>query len=859
MANAGANGAPFLIALLIFSAVAPFVRSSYSCSPGKDCIASSFCSQEDIPCPLGTFCPFGNSSSRRLLPHIRWCGAGELCETPATAIECPSGSYCNVGTFKKQECGALALCPPGRKIPIEALWVMISAPIAIILIVSGLFLRSKSLKRNVTRVSSTTALDAGRDINLNIQVQTDRLALHVRFEDIGVAVGQGEERKVVLKGLSGEFTPGSVTAIMGPSGAGKTTLMSVVLGKVRETSGRIYVNGQEDRLSNFSTIIGLVPQEDIMIRSLTVYDTLRHSAYTRLPQSWTNIQRNDLIDRTIDLLDLQNVRALVIGMDGGNGLNAGMRKRVNIAIELCASPGVLFLDEPTTGLDSSSSQDIMTLLRRIASTGLTIITVLHQPRFEIFKLCTNVLLLGSGGWQAYSGTTEGVLSYFKSMGYTCPDDTNPPDFFLDVLALRYPQDDGTPSSYEHMQNFWKVFCRADCCRTPSNIKSITHSLKATLDISSADTDDENDKNLRMVSFNSQGAKNSNNTVTNSKGGYQQPQTPISPAMSGLGTSVNTPKHFSRRKDSHFEKALQILGVGSSKAVRVTPNFSTQLYLYLRRSVLEIIRDSTIFTMQMILHIVSGVCLGVGLTFLYTPPLPIDFQYMCPSIIADLCKTRSVQGIVVSYFPFFFTMIVGAVASVAAVPTFGNNRPVYWREASSGTSALAFFTAKCLLDIVMIVLYSFMFLSFFMLVTTVPGGFLKWFTITFTLEWAAYGIGYFVSSVIPLNRALIVAAVVGVALAVTSGQSPTVPQVRDYYGPLRIIWDCSYNRWSGEAMAIIVVDDARKAGYRVDMALEQLGFVPSNLPLCFGIPVLLGLSWRLMAYLGMRFTNRDKQT
>ena len=168
------------------------------------------------------------------------------------------------------------------------------------------------------------------------------------------------------------------------------------------------------------------------------------------------------MDHVIDALDLYDVRHSIIGDEARRGISGGQRKRVNIGIELVADPTVLFLDEvrglgvdvtygtnatalqPTSGLDSTSSREVCQVLRDIADLGLTIVTVIHQPRYEIFCMFHDVLLLGKGGHTVYLGPSDKALDYFESLGFKCPEHVNPPDFFMDVIAGLVPRE-GDPN------------------------------------------------------------------------------------------------------------------------------------------------------------------------------------------------------------------------------------------------------------------------------------------------------------------------------------------------------------------------------------------------------------------------------
>jgi ABC-type multidrug transport system ATPase subunit len=224
-------------------------------------------------------------------------------------------------------------------------------------------------------------------------------------------------------------------------------------------TGHVYLNGEPRSISEFKKIVGFVPQEDIMLRSMTVEEVLLTSALLRLPTSWTYMEKKRMVNSIIDLMGLQDVRDSRIGDETKRGISGGQRKRVNIGMELVADPTILFLDEPTSGLDSSSSREVCGLLRKVAQLGLTfvsffcshftlskrmtillslflfsVVTVIHQPRYEIFTMFHDVLLLGKGGRTVYIGPSERALEYFESMGFPLPDAVNPPDFFMDIIA-----------------------------------------------------------------------------------------------------------------------------------------------------------------------------------------------------------------------------------------------------------------------------------------------------------------------------------------------------------------------------------------------------------------------------------------
>jgi ABC-type multidrug transport system ATPase subunit len=246
-----------------------------------------------------------------------------------------------------------------------------------------------------------------RNVSYKVKVQ----ASGSRQSKLPCAGGSTTEDKYLLNNINAFFLPGTMTALMGSSGAGKTTLMDVIAG--RKTSGQVYgdimVNGHPQDLHTFARVSGYVEQTDIHVPTETVMEALRFSALHRLPREMPKSEKEAVIDAVIDLIELRPILAKVIGVpvsEGGHtglGLSVEQRKRVTIAVEMVANPSVLFLDEPTSGLDSRSARIVMRSIRRIAASGRTVLCTIHQPSFEMFSAFDNLLLLKKGGHIVYNG------------------------------------------------------------------------------------------------------------------------------------------------------------------------------------------------------------------------------------------------------------------------------------------------------------------------------------------------------------------------------------------------------------------------------------------------------------------------
>ena len=201
--------------------------------------------------------------------------------------------------------------------------------------------------------------------------------------------------------------PGELVGLMGPSGAGKTTMMLAFNGYERPTEGQVLING-EDLYTNYDRyrgLIGYVPQDDIIHGQLTVRESLYYTARLRLPPDTTDAEIEARIDDVLRELKLEPQRDQVIGTVEQKVLSGGQRKRVNLAQELVTDPVLLFLDEPTSGLSAKDTADVMEVLRRLADSGRTILLTIHQPSHDVYTRMDHVLLLAEGGRLAYFGPT----------------------------------------------------------------------------------------------------------------------------------------------------------------------------------------------------------------------------------------------------------------------------------------------------------------------------------------------------------------------------------------------------------------------------------------------------------------------
>ncbi|KAI8908931.1 hypothetical protein EDD86DRAFT_191026 [Gorgonomyces haynaldii] len=273
--------------------------------------------------------------------------------------------------------------------------------------------------------------------NLSYVVETTQGA------QVGQA-GSGKKKMAVLEDVQGIVRPGQVMAIMGGSGAGKTTFLDILARKNKSgvASGDVLVNGKFMDYNDYRNIIGYVDQEDTLMDTLTVYETILYSALLRLPEKMSLEEKKQRVQDTMIELDILQIANRRIGSSGKRGLSGGEKRRVSIACELVTSPSILFLDEPTSGLDSFNAYNVIECLVGLAREfQRTVIFTIHQPRSNIYALFDQLVLL-SKGRAVYSGPAqEYVLQHFSSLGYECPMGFNLADYLVDLTMHASKSDD----------------------------------------------------------------------------------------------------------------------------------------------------------------------------------------------------------------------------------------------------------------------------------------------------------------------------------------------------------------------------------------------------------------------------------
>jgi ABC-type multidrug transport system ATPase subunit len=387
-----------------------------------------------------------------------------------------------------------------------------------------------------------------------------------QVQDISKA--NSEQYFWALKGVTGEFRHSRLSAILGGSGAGKTSLLNVLCGKsyYGHPVGSIKINGNPSSLHTFRSQIGFVPQDDVLHADLTVFENIYYNAMLRLPSTIEKSRKLLLVEEVLTLLEIKHISNSLVGSVEERGISGGQRRRVNIALELVANPSILFLDEPTSGLDATSAFEVLSCLQLLSRLGMTVIAVIHQPRYASFELFDDILLLGKGGETVYLGPPADSVSYFQSLGFCFPANENPCDILMDITAGDIPSADDPQFLPSHLPALWKQ--HQSNCTGLISVRSEVNSVE----LKETEEADKENSVIGEIKFHEEGI-----------------------AMPTITTNT---------KDN------KVLALQQLPEARNCPSFATQYYLFCERSVIKLSRTFGQVLFDFFLLAVIALCIGI---------------------------------------------------------------------------------------------------------------------------------------------------------------------------------------------------------------------------------------------------------
>ena len=262
-------------------------------------------------------------------------------------------------------------------------------------------------------------------------------------------------QKTILSNASGYCKPGQLLAIMGSSGAGKTSLLNLLAGRFTRYGGEVLLNGQAVTMA-VRQHCAFVQQQDLFFKELTVHEHLQFQALLRLGDTTTAQEREERVEGLLLELGLTDVTNTRIGEVGEGGISGGERRRLSFATELLGNPSLVFLDEPTSGLDSFLAESVVSTLKAMARNGRTLVCTIHQPSSEVYALFDQVCYLARGQ-VAYFGTRTQALEYFSStLGMQCPLHSNPSDFIIKQLSIIPSDPEKSRAKIGHILDCWSA-------------------------------------------------------------------------------------------------------------------------------------------------------------------------------------------------------------------------------------------------------------------------------------------------------------------------------------------------------------------------------------------------------------------
>ncbi|XP_030961560.1 ABC transporter G family member 28-like [Quercus lobata] len=532
--------------------------------------------------------------------------------------------------------------------------------------------KEKALQEQHKNLTFSGVISMASDIEIR-----KRPTIEVAFKDLTLTL-KGKN-KHLLRCVTGKILPGRVSAVMGPSGAGKTTFLSALAGKATgcTMSGMILINGKVESIYSYKKIIGFVPQDDIVHGNLTVEENLWFSARCRLSADLPKAEKVLVVERVIESLGLQNVRDSLVGTVEKRGISGGQRKRVNVGLEMVMEPSLLILDEPTSGLDSSSSQLLLRALRREALEGVNICMVIHQPSYSLFRMFDDLILLAKGGLTVYHGPVKKLEEYFASLGITVPERVNPPDYFIDILEGIVKLSSSTGVTYKELPVRWMLH---NGYPVPMDMLQIVDGMAAA------------------NGENSSPGPNISNAESDSRsfaGEFWQ----------DVKFSVEL------KKDNIQHNFLK----SNDLSDRKTPSVFQQYRHFLGRVGKQRLREARTLAVDFLILLLAGICLGT-------------LAKVSDETFGSLGYTYTV-------------IAVSLLCKISALRSFALDKLHYWRESASGISSLAYFLSKDTIDHFNTLVKPLVYLSMFYFFNNPRSSVLDNYIILVCLVYCVTGIAY----------------------------------------------------------------------------------------------------------------------
>ena len=558
------------------------------------------------------------------------------------------------------------------------------------------------------------------------KLMSNHKATTLQFENISYAING----KQILNDVSGIAHPGQIMAIMGASGAGKSTFLDILARKNKRgtTVGNFYVNGEKIPDNEYKNVIGFVDQEDTLMGTLTVEETIRTSALLRLPADMGISVKEQRVLEVMRQLGIYHIKDQLIGSEEGNGrgISGGEKRRVGIACELVTSPSILFLDEPTSGLDAFNAFNVVECLVTLAKTyNRTVVFTIHQPRSNIVALFDQLVLLAKGR-TVYSGPFSTCQAYFDHIGYPCPPGFNIADFLVDLtMHAGIPR---SPRSEEDEMNFGD----RDGLKTVSSSMKATKSIKSVSNVSVDGPDNAKEPSVRPKNRRRQSLKQKQDRqlfTRKKSGGRDTPPTPKTDEEDNV--VVENSRNWLKLGSQRCAVPPQILEDPDNLPPDATTDLDALVTSYKSSDVAKTIHDEISFathsagTANGQPNGTNSISTGTIKSYrrpslprqfiilsirtwrnLYRNPMLMLTHYLTAILLAVLSGylfyglTDDIRGFQNRLGLFFFVLALFGFSTLTSLTVFSSERLLFVRERANGYyNPITYFASKVVFDLV----------------------------------------------------------------------------------------------------------------------------------------------------------------
>ncbi|CAE7031065.1 abcG1 [Symbiodinium natans] len=520
------------------------------------------------------------------------------------------------------------------------------------------------------------------------------------------------------------------------------------------------------------------------------------------------------------------------------------------------------LDEPTSGLDATTALDIMRSLKKLSEIGMTVVMVVHQPRYSLFTLFDEVLLLGLGGKTVYLGNSKGVLPYFTSLSYRMPEHENPADWFMDVISGKVKNEGNPNLKSDGLAEIWAqrfteivVESAEDNQVRTVDLFTFTKALDARLASAGVDSDritDEQFLKLLEVSAVKEPSPDALRELKDRIGfeGNSVSRDKLSSFLCGLSGSFSSDALSATanvQKDMAISEAsASTAPISEEKMSGKRARFCAQFPVLLHQNVIRWMRLWKHKAFSLALMSLAAMVFGTQCKDKLTPE-----NVLCPIKIN------------ISH------VAIGLLMGVACLPIFGSDRMVFWRESASGVRVSAFFLSRATVFLFDVLVWTYVFTAVWKVSSQAPCGYWLWLVALRMTAVSAAGIGVLISTLIPKSSSTLATAVVLLIMGGAISEPQVVAEAKGSFNEVLAFlspftWTSGENylaviaEMGGEdyvnIFALDMMDGYRNVLLSINLGGQNLDYLTSAYISCsvFGF---LGLTF---GYLGLRFSHRGKQ-